>query len=314
MQPETSDYDGYFWNGSDWEQYLHIPPSDNRYRKDPDLKQTYMDQFTVGIERELIKDFSIGATFIYRTNHDPIAAVDIGGIYEEVPYTDSNTGQTFTVYNQVNDPGDSVYLITNPDPDKHENVLFTPERKYVGFEILLNKRFSHNWQMMASYVYSESTGNMDNSFAVGSGSTSLFENPNHQINSDGKLTYDFTHMLKIQASVILPLDINLNANFSVISGPNYQLYGSIPTSVDVNRSSFYMEPRGSRRYPSKTNLDLRLEKTLKFGKLKLGLLLDIFNVFNADTVTSLSGYINTFEEILGIRTPRAFRAGLRLWF
>jgi hypothetical protein len=83
--------------------------------------------------------------------------------------------------------------------------------------------------------------------------------------------------------------------------------------VDSNRSVFYLESRGSRRYPTRTNLDVRVEKTFKLGKLKMGFLLDIFNVFNADTITGYSTYSTSFEEILYIVNPRAFRAGLRLW-
>ncbi|MFC2140964.1 TonB-dependent receptor domain-containing protein [Acidobacteriota bacterium] len=312
LKSPTSAWTAFYYDQGEWLLDYSIPPEESQYRMDPDIKQTYMDQFTVGIEREVIKDLSLSATFIYRTNHDHVAAVDIAGIYEPVTYNDDYTGNTYTVYNQVNDPADSIYLITNPTTE-YTNVLFTPTRKYVGLELLLNKRFSNKWQMLASYVYSKATGNIDNSFATGSGYTSLFQNPNSQINSDGTLGGDYTHMLKIQASVILPLDINVNANFSYISGPTYQLRARLPSSVDSNRSIVYLESRGSRRYPTRTNLDIRVEKTFKLGKLKLGFLLDIFNVFNADTVTSYSTYSTSFENILNIVNPRAFRAGLRVW-
>jgi hypothetical protein len=75
-----------------------------------------------------------------------------------------------------------------------------------------------------------------------------------------------------------------------------------------------LEPRGSRRYPSSKNLDLRLEKTFKIGGIKLGLLVDVFNVFNEGQVNSYSTIATSFEEVISIVNPRAFRAGIRFWF
>ena len=46
----------------------------------------------------------------------------------------------------------------------------------------------------------------------------------------------------------------------------------------------------------------------------LGLLVDIFNVFNEGVVNSYQTVATNFEEVLSIVNPRAFRAGLRFWF
>ncbi len=75
-------------------------------------------------------------------------------------------------------------------------------------------------------------------------------------------------------------------------------------------------------------LDVRLEKIFKFGdKYRLGLIADVFNVFNADTVTywgTLLGsdyfldpetYPSTAGHALyGIVNPRQARLGVRLLF
>jgi hypothetical protein len=275
-----------------------------------------MDQLTFGIERELIKDLSLSVTYINRRNKNQIAPIDIGGEYEQVPFTDTEyTGNSFTVWNQLNSQGDKVFFITNPTAGMLPTVTFTPYRKYDGIEILLNKRFSNNWQLMTSYVYSKATGNFNNTYSSGVGRNTTFSSPNNQINAEGKLTNDPTHMLKIQGSVILPLGIHLNANFSLITGNTYTMTVKLPRSVDSNRSVIFVEPRGSNRYPTSKNLDLRLEKTFKFGdKKKLGILLDIFNVFNQGIITSYETQQPNFEDILAIKNPRAFRAGLRFWF
>jgi outer membrane receptor protein involved in Fe transport len=314
LSSAISDYNIYWHDGAEFLLDLHIPGGTSQYTIDPDLKQQYMDQWTVGVERELVKDLSLGVTYINRRNYNQIAPVDIGGQYVQGTYTDDITGQTYAVWDQVNSRADSIFYITNPEVGDYSVIEFTPYRKYSGIEILLNKRFSNKWQLMASYVYSKARGNFNNTSSTGAGRNSTFTKPNYQINSDGKLTTDPTHMLKIQGTVVLPLDINFNVNFQLITGNNYTMDRRLPRSVDSNRTYIFLEQRGANRYPTSKNLDLRLEKTFKFGDMKLGILVDIFNVFNQGIVTSYETVATNFEDVLRIVPPRAFRAGLRLWF
>ncbi len=309
-------YDYYYdYDTEEWVLDLVRPGGTSQYIIDDKLKQAYMDQFTVGIQRELMKDFSLEVTYIQRKNFNHIAPVLINGEFVQRQYNDPLTGQTFTVWDQTNDRSQNIFLITNPEKGMLDWMQFTPYRKYSGLEILLNKRFSNKWQMMTSYVYSKVKGNINNTEATGAGYNTTFENPNNQINAEGILSSDYTHMLKIQGSVILPLDINFNAYFTLISGGTYTKTVRLPRSVDVNRTTIYAEPRGTHRYPTSKKLDLRLEKTFKFSQnLKLGLLVDIFNVFNEGIVTSYNTIATSFQDIRAISAPRAFRAGLRFWF
>lgn len=309
-----SDYRELYWDGAEWVLDYVLPGANTQYIMDDKLNQAYMDQWTVGIERELMKDLSVSATYIQRKNFDHIAPLNITGEYDRMQYTDSTTGKTFNIWSQTNSRADNIYLITNPKKGDMPWMEFTPYRKYTGIELLLNKRFSNKWQLMASYVYSKAEGNFNNTQSSGAGYNSTFENPNNQINAEGTLSSDYTHMLKIQGSIILPLDINLNINFQLISGPTYTMTVRLPRSVDPDRTYIYAETRGSNRYPTSKNLDLRLEKTAQIGKVKVGLLLDVFNVFNEGIVNWYQTLATNFEEVRGIKNPRAFRAGLRFWF
>jgi outer membrane receptor protein involved in Fe transport len=315
LSTAKSEYAEYYYDNGDWVLDYWEPGGWSLYSIEDELNQAYMDQFTVGIERELMKDLSISATYIWRKNFDQIASVNIGGEYAKQPWVDPYTGQTFDIWVQTNSRSENHYLITNPKAGYLPWMEFTPSRKYTGIEILLNKRFANKWQLMASYVYSKATGNFNNTQSTGAGYNTTFQNPNNQINAQGNLTNDNTHMLKIQGSIILPLDINFNINYQLISGRTYTLEGRIPRSVDPNRSVIFLEPRGSNRYPTSSILDLRVEKTFKLGdKTKLGLLVDVFNLFNQGIVTSYDTMSTSFEEILSISYPRAIRAGLRFWF
>ncbi len=316
LSNEKSDANTFIYDGGEWLLDSSVAGGISQYTIDKNLKQTYMDQLTFGIERELIKDLSLGVTYIRRQNYNQIAAVDIGGIYEKVQFDETRfTNQTFTVWDQLNDRGDSKFFITNPKKGDYPTVEFTPSRKYSCIEILLNKRFSNNWQMMASYIYSKATGNINNAQSTGAGRPTMFEKPNNQIYSQGNLSADPTHMLKIQGTVVLPLAINLNVNFQLITGDAYAKTFKLPASVDSNRTVIFLEPRGSRRYPTSTSLDMRLEKTFKLDETKkLGFIVDVFNVFNQGVVTSYEYLATNFEQVLAITKPRGFRAGMRFWF
>ena len=55
--PNVSDYYGYWWTGTEWELFFYLP-GDQGYTNDPNIKNPYVDQFSVGLERELFPNFS----------------------------------------------------------------------------------------------------------------------------------------------------------------------------------------------------------------------------------------------------------------
>lgn len=325
------DLKGYLWGPyhNDWygtnygNEWVHVW-TDNfgatTTSVDSNLSMPYMDQYTIGLERELFRDFSFGVSLIHRLHKNMIDRVLTNGTFEPVNFLDEETGKTYTVYSQTSSSKNHRYLITNPKKGDYGIVGFDPVRKYTGLEFMINKKFSNNWTLLASYVYSKATGNADNSDAgrgfSGVGNSLMFTDPNYQINAEGRLTIDPTHMLKIQGSVVLPLEINVGFNFTLITGNTYnrQLY----VSQEISQRALYIlaDEAGSKyRYPTATNLDFRIQKNFKLGKITVGVLVDMFNVFNDDTVNSVDSEAgSTFNDVLGLVNPRSVRAGLRLYF
>ena len=289
-----------------------------------DIKHPYMDQFTIGIERELFKDTSFGISYINRRWKSILNTYDILGEYEEVTVYDPITGDPYTVYNQIN-PGERKLVLANikkGDPWINDDVY----RQYHGVEVLFNKRFSNRWQLLASYVWSKCTGTIDNGFGDDVGWGGSTYDPNFWINRNGRCTNDPTHMVKIQGSYILPLDIHFNVYFRYITGNTYTR--GVRFRLDQGRRTILSEQKGSRRYEDRMILDLRLEKTFKFAdKFRLGLMMDIFNVFNDDSITSWGTTINSSwfpdlsqyessdgHKVYSLVSPRAIRLGMRLFF
>jgi hypothetical protein len=308
------------------------------FTRDPKIKHPYLEQFTVGVERELFRDASLGVTFIGRKWKNMIGLYDTAAQYETQTVDDPYTTTTYTVYNQLN-PGTYHRILGNIAAgyqmglDAAGNPLTMPEnafRKYQGLEFSFNKRMSNRWQLLLSYVYSKCTGTIDNDQAADVGWTSnrglATNDPNYWINILGHAYYDPKHMLKAQGTYMLPFGINFSAYFHLISGDTYTR--QYRYKLDQGRITFLTETRGDRRYPTIKRLDLRLEKTFTFSRnYRIGFLIDVFNVFNANTITDWGTRIDydwyptdpaapgpNGHEVLSLVDPRAIRVGLRFFF
>jgi outer membrane receptor protein involved in Fe transport len=297
-----------------------------KYSIDPDISMPYVDQFTVGVERELVKDLTLGVTYIYRNFQNFIDRVNTTGEFEKVAdsYTDSESGITYNIpyYVQTN-PGENRYMLTNPVKGQYPIVGFTPFRKYNSIQIQINKRFSNGWQLLASYVYSNTKGTYDTNYSgdysAGVAASSIFVHPNFQINLEGRPTHDIPHQIKIQGTVVLPWEINLSGFYSFLSGNTYSdyVYVSLP-DPEGGAANIMPEAMGSKRYPAQHNLDLQVEKifTIK-GKLRVSVMVSAFNIFNAATVVGLNSTLNIsdpYGSVNALVNPRVFRAGMRVYF
>jgi len=352
-EPQGS-YQEYVW-GPVLEEWEELPPGTygeqwvldfedpwEPYKIDPNLKFPYMRQFVLGLERELGKDVSVSASFIYRTNHDLMDRVNITGMWEPVQWTDPYIGNTYTVYQRLN-PGENEFYITNPYEGQGKDigaaypgiVAWDPKRSNRTLELRFNKRYSNRWQLQASFVTGYSWGNDDNfwgeygsSYSSGLGASWNFSNPNYQINAEGPLTLSSTYIFKTTGSYDIPvIDVTLGFDFRYESGDRYTKQIMLDPEIDpdavaafwIRDVTIFAEKRGSYRLPAMKNLNLRAEKYFQFGDIRVGILLDIFNVFNWDTVAWKETYYDPWSEyqfgyVWDIQNPRAFKLGIRFEF
>ncbi len=299
---------------------------------DPDLKRPVTDEFTVGFERELPSQMLFSFNFIYRKDKDLQDDINTGvpfSAFTPVTATDPgpdgvlgtpDDGGPITVFNQ--DPatlGHDVFVLTNP-PDLVAD--------YKGVEIQLNKRFSNKWQMVTGLTLGRA-----NSFAKGSGSfisggnadtgglaTGLFDDPNSLINAKGRSFWDRPVIFKLAGSYVAPWDVVIGGFFRAQSGvpfPRQIQVGdpSSPTPLNQGPITIFAEPVGATRLPFTKTLDLSFEKRFNVSNGNLGVSVDIFNLFNSNTVLdagSLSGPAFLLPKV--ILAPRLARLGVRYDF
>lgn len=297
--------------------------------KDYELKCPYTDEFTIGIEQELLEDWSVSLRYINKKDGNIIDDADVNALdldkllstgemdwigYDEVTGIDPYDGQTVTFYSRKPEAYVSQLYLVNPP---------NATRKYEGVEFTINKRFSKGWQLQASYIYAKSTGLVATDFSSSSAwGTGLYQDPNDHVNADGRFEYERRHQIKLTAMVKGPFGINIGTYTRYLAGRRYTRVISSGYMDDVNlwqgSESIYAEKRGSRGLPDLFICDLKIEKEFRIGKTTVGIFGDVFNVFNGnkatDVVTTSNNPYYTFEEMEDIQDPRIFRIGARFEF
>ena len=165
-------------------------------------------------------------------------------------------GTSLTFYNQLNDPVENTFFITNPED---------AFRTYNGLEITANKRLSDRWMVQASWVISKITGNVNNTSALGNSVEydSPNQDPNVQPFREGRLTNDNTHLAKVLWAYQAPWGIQVSGAYFYTSGGTYTRV--VRERLDQGNVDLFAEPRGSRRFEGQPKFDFKLEKRFRIA-------------------------------------------------
>jgi Ca-activated chloride channel family protein len=287
---------------------------------DPGLKPQTLNEFRGGFEYEVVNDLTLGVAGIYRAQ---------GSVIEDGSFND---GQTYFLFN----PGESVtndISCTPPIFDAGGNQIgggagrcFGPARRYYrALEFTATKRFTNNFQFIASYVYSSLIGNYEGLFRNDNGqadpnNTSLFDLVSLLNNTYGRLPNDRPHQFKFDGNYRLPFKLLVGASVRAQSGiPFNQLtphavYGdnegfglprgtAIVPLVSAQELGFPNTVRriGSNRTPTTYNLDLNAYYPIKFKEgRELSFQIDWLNVFNNQRAVRLDETFQINSGISGI--------------
>jgi hypothetical protein len=254
---------------------------------DEDYRRPYTDEFTTGVDHELLPALRFSVNYTHRRERLPQATSDPAAPFAPVRSIRADTGpdgvagtaddSTFEFFDRLSTA--SLTHFTN-DP--------TSVQTYNGVEITATKRMANRWQMLAGYTFAR-TRIKD---------VSVTTNPNNLIFSDGLVTGqlgDRPHQFKLTGTYILPwYDIGLAGNFNSQSG--IAVTRVVRTNLTVGGTTdVNVEEPGSHRLPTRTTADLRVFKSIAFGSRSLDVSVDFNNIANANTVwnvRTLSGTIN----------------------
>jgi hypothetical protein len=289
---------------------------------DPSYKSPRTDQYILSLERELFRGFGATVNYVRKRGRDYAAWQDIAGRYVQVPFVDNlgdnPTGQTLQVFQLTSDPGERQFRISNP-PGVGSDIN--------AVSVGLLKRMTGRWMLNASATWLRGTGRLTDSI---SGATlasrgglqfrDFGKNPNHFVNTDGRLTLDVTWAFKLQAVYQLPAGFLLSANFVNHDGAHQVRRGSVRGITQIPEgTTVLLQTRGTfGRLPEVSLLDVRLQKDFKLGKnVRFSVFADGLNLLNDDAVEGVQSTIVTsavFNYPFDPVDPRRVMLGAKLRF
>jgi hypothetical protein len=263
---------------------------------DPDFSRPWTDEFTAGIDHELVPAVRLAAVFTYRREDNPQATYNPTNPFATTLTSRPDAGRdgvagtaddgTFQFYNRLS-PTNLTVIANDP----------TALQTYKGVEITATKRMSNRWQMLLGYTFART---------MVSG-LSVNVNPNALLNTEGPATGqtpgvagqlgDRPHQLKLTGTYIVPFyDIGVAGNLNSQSG--IAVTRQVNTGLSVGgTTNVNVEPAGEVRLPARTVVDLRLFKAIRFGVRELEGSIDFNNLLNVNTIWD----VRTLSGTIGLR-------------
>lgn len=241
-----------------------------------DLEAMYTEESILGFEYEVMPNVAVGIKGTQRSINNVIEDISVDGGHT---YFITNPGGTFT-----NNPITGEVLtpaVTFPEPT----------RDYEAVELTLNKRFSNNWQLFGSAVYSKNEGNYGGLFRQDNGQldpniTSLYDLPSLLEGAFGLLPNDREYQFKAYGSYVWPFRLTTGFYAQYLDGTPLSKLGGHPIYGANER--FVVDRGSAGRTPDIWNLDLHLQYPIAFGGgNEMKLIVDVFNVSNEQEAATL---------------------------
>jgi hypothetical protein len=323
--------------------------SSSPHQVDSDLKPKRDHEVIVGIDREVAANFAVGAAYTWRRGYDweyrpRLAAACPTGSgcrtitpadYIPNPPSTRNgfTANTFSPNPALVTAGGGGRLRTNADG-------YTT--KFNGIELTLTKRLSNKWMARGAFSWNDWTENWSGTpFGVHTNATSgqitrtetepLVQGGQVAFLSGGSGKASFYSSVKWQFYVNglyqLPWGFDFSGNVFGKQGGPYPIAVRLSAGRDQTLNALATPEVDTNRYSNVWDVDLRLAKSIKFGRTDLIASAEAFNVLNNNVVLSRYRFADggsftnvsqgaepgqgRIEEILA---PRVLRLGLTVSF
>jgi hypothetical protein len=257
---------------------------------DPNLRDSYTDEFTFGVEQEILSDLRGYVTVVRKqqknmfgrydrlrtlSSYRPVQAVDPGpdGI------VNSADDRTITVWETGVPPGTTDFYLTNKAiGDTYDTV-----------EIGVTKRMRDHWQLTSGFNWTKRD------------LSSLFsEDPNIVAwNANNTRTTGWT--FKASGSYLFGYGVLVGFSYNGMKGEPYSRFFTVTepylTLADPNRTAplvqghmtIVVEKPGTYYLPDIHMINIRAQKAFVIkGSLKLHVMLNVFNLTGEETVTGVN--------------------------
>jgi hypothetical protein len=315
---------------------------------DPDLDAPISDEFVLGVEHALAPEFVIGATVTFRNEKDILEAETL--VFDGDAFSAANINQPGRL-NRRSDYRPVPLTGTLPDGTTYgeQAWVLVPgvstrggqwlengdrERDYLGVALTFNKRLADNWMLRGNFSWNDwewkipesereypaqffGGGNQDGDRVLSCSGTGSGAKAFVCISS--QWSYSVSGMYQVAPDEAWGFNVAAALNGREgYAFPYYRRFnnGDLPRNCVGGFCTNVTDRPDDDKGDDVHTVDLRLEKEFRLDPVGLTVGVDVFNVFNENTVLQRELRLNQrrgdflFETL----SPRIFRLGARLSF
>jgi hypothetical protein len=269
---------------------------------DPGLKTSYAHHVSAGLDRELPGRIALAVNYVRARGFNQLGTIDYNP-------TVLSLGAGRRPLDVGGVPGTSASVL---------QYTGFGETWYNGLTAAATRRFSGNYEFMASYTLSEATdSSTDFQSTFLPQDNGRGRDPNNPTglplgfdprSERGPSLQDQRHRVVLSGLYVAPYGINISTVATVASGRPYNILAGADLNVDGNGGTIpgpdraLMVPgnlsssvgRNAGTLPAQATVDLRLSRRMAFGRgNRVDLIVDVFNVFNRANFTEVNNIFGT---------------------
>jgi hypothetical protein len=285
----------------------------------PDRTVPYTDQFTVGFERELMRNFSFSADYVHAEGREQFMSLEVN---PGVRVDTSRTGRVERTDSRF--PASALQRVN------------TGEIKYDAVQLQAERRWANNYRFRVSYTWADSRGNTSGA-GIPTSDLQVLNDMNLDDN-EGPTNVDRRHNFVVSGSAFVPgTRLSVGTVVRALSGGPFTIQD---TNFDPNRNGILFDPiaagtysgngadsitvdneggRNGARGPGFFQVDVRLGYQFRFGERHLELVGEVYNLTNRANFDNPTGDRRqaTFLVLTALRPggiPRTAQLGLKFVF
>ncbi len=286
---------------------------------DADLENSYTDEMSFFVERAVLENLGVRVGYVYKKDNNGWQQVNVARPFDafNVPVSVVDPGPDNIAGNADDGPAIAGFDLDDPSRGSSQVTQNIPgyEGNYRTLEFSANKRYGNRWSMNASYSYTwtEEYGRtyFGQTFGTAVSNFSLFGS--FPTNPNERTFNEFTNWnAKVSGTVDAGWGLQVTPVVKVQSGAPYGRV--IAARFNYNTAQLLLaEPIGTRRQDTVGVFDFRVIKDLRFAqKARVGLFLDVFNVFNSNTAVNVNWRSGaSFEKATTVLGPRIAKFGVK---
>ena len=283
---------------------------------DPNVENDITDELIAGIDHELMANFGVGVSYIYRKYHNNQSSPRDGVTTESYIHANSPVEFTRACGNTLCEESSytgTYYQRTTNQPAASTTRMNGSYTLFHGVELTARKRFSSRWLMNSSFSFNNTRG-------FNPVATRDYTDPTNREFTEGRDSSGLNGarwLAKLAGMYALPWSMSVSAFYNMREGLQFNRTIQSPNRTGGGGTvNVLVEPQGTTHYPVHKQLDINLDKTVPFGRRRVTFSVTGFNLLNASTVLGRETRQDFARAnyVTSILAPRIFRVGAKVNF